>query len=410
MNNTLIILFGSTGDLARKKILPALFELYKKKQLINTPILCVGRRQITKDQFIEHADLLKLKEYSQDAYSIFISNLFYQTANLDEEHPASLHSQILKLDKEYQCQNNKIIYLATSSDLFIPTIDLMNRTHTLNDKSIFAFEKPFAHDLKSAKKLEKDILKRVKKTNLYLVDHYLGKPLVHSLPQIMNLPEIKKPIKKHNIERIRIELVEDGGIENRGEYYDKSGAIRDMIQSHALQILSLLFAGTQNSNKKAKIINSIKTPRAKDIVIGQYQNYLNEPNVSKNSKTETFISFKTSIRVKGKKIQISIKTGKALEKKSSDIYIALKNKSIIQIHIGPHAQDIYINSSPINIDIDKSDGYENIFLGLMNQDHSRFVSLPEIQASWKFTDKLIKNAKQTKLKIYAQGSEGPKEA
>src|SRR3989344_1371876 len=371
MNNTLIILFGSTGDLARKKILPALFELYKKKQLINTPILCVGRRQITKDQFIEHADLLKLKEHSQDAYSIFISNLFYQTANLDEEHPASLHSQILKLDKEYQCQNNKIIYLATSSDLFIPTIDLMNRTHTLNDKSIFAFEKPFAHDLKSAKKLEKDILKRVKKTNLYLIDHYLGKPLVHSLPQILNLDEIKKSIKKQGIDKIRIELVEDGGIENRGEYYDKSGAIRDMIQSHALQILSLLFAGTQNRNKK--------------------------------SKTETFVSFKTSIKVKNKKVQVLVKTGKALEKKSSDIYIALKNKSIIQIHIGPHAQDIYINSSPINIDIDKSDGYENIFLGLMNQDHSRFVSLQEIQASWKFTDKLIKNAKQTKLKIYAQG-------
>lgn len=409
MNNTLIILFGSTGDLARKKILPALFELYKKKQLINTPILCVGRRQITKDQFIEHADLIKLKEHSQDAYSIFISNLFYQTANLDEEHPASLHSQILKLDKEYQCNGNKIVYLATSSDLFIPTIDLMNRTHTLNDKSIFAFEKPFAHDLKSAKKLEKDILKRVKKTNLYLIDHYLGKPLVHSIPQIPNLDEIKKPIKKHNIERIRIELVEDGGIENRGEYYDKSGAIRDMIQSHALQILSLLLAGTQNSNKKANIIKKLKAPRAKDIILGQYQNYLNESNINKNSKTETFVLFKTSIKVKNKKIQISIKTGKALEKKSSDIYIELKNKSIVHIRIGPNPS-VSINNSPIPIDIDKSDGYEHIFLGLMNQDRSRFVSLPEIQASWKFIDKLIKNAKKTKLKIYAQGSEGPKEA
>src|SRR3989344_7680552 len=181
MNNTLIILFGSTGDLARKKILPALFELYKKKQLINTPILCVGRRQITKDQFIEHADLIKLRENSQDAYSIFISNLYYQATSLDEEHPASLHSQILKLDKEYQCGDNKIIYLATASDLFVPTIDLMSRTHTINDKSIFAFEKPFAHDFKSSRVLEKEILKRVKRANLYLVDHYLGKPLVYSL-------------------------------------------------------------------------------------------------------------------------------------------------------------------------------------------------------------------------------------
>ena len=180
------------------------------------------------------------------------------------------------------------------------------------------------------------------------------------------------------------------------------------MQSHALQILSLLFAGTQNSNKKANIIKKLKVPRAKDIIIGQYQNYLNEPNINKNSKTETFVSFKTSIRVKGKKIQISIKTGKALEKKSSDIYIELKNKSIIHIRIGPNPS-VTINNSPIPISIDKSDGYEHIFLSLLNQDHSRFVSLPEIQSSWKFVDKLIKNARKTKLKIYAQGSMGPEE-
>ncbi len=387
MDKSIIVLFGSTGDLAKKKILPALSELYKKN-LLNCPIACIGRRELEKEQYI------KLMEINNNK---FADNLYY--VRTDFEDSLKFKKEIEKIKDKCQCRKI-IFYLATSSELFVPIVEFINGASLIN-KSIFCFEKPFGSNLESAENIYNEILKHVKKENIYFADHYLGKDMVYNLQKIRESKELAGIWEKECAESLEINLIENFGIEGRGEYYDKTGAIKDVVQNHILQIIALLFSTRPIAKEKAEVINSLSIPLPKDIIIGQYEGYKSEKDVSPNSKTETFIAFKTSSH----KSSIYVKTGKFLDKKATYFIIKSETHKII-INVYPE-QNVLLDGKEIYRLNNKTTDYENIFLDLIKEEKNRFVSWHEIQASWEFTDKLIRQARKQKLHIYKKGSHGP---
>jgi len=440
MGNTALLLFGSTGDLAKKKILPALFRLYAKKELVNSPILCIGRRSLTKDQFVAETNLSTLEQSNPSAYHVFLSNLYYLSADLREEYPASFASKIREIDQKYQCEGNAIAYLALSSDLFAQSVDFMIRVKMDMSKVKIAFEKPFGHDLKSAEKLNQTLRKRISEKNIYRVDHYLGKELVDNILVLRKNNSLLSDVWSTSyIDNIQLVFSEDFGIEGRGEYYDKSGAIKDFIQNHALQVLSLatmdmpkMLSAESIRKEKLNVLKNLAIPAENDIVIGQYINYSSEEHIAKDSKTETFVAFKTQVKApRWRKTPIYIKTGKFLNKKYSEINFILKSKessrNVISLRIQPEegiAIKCYVKNPseskviPATMEYchrcvfgtNTAEAYEHILKRIFAEDKSIFLSWEEVRESWKFTDKLVSLAKKAKLHTYAKGSEGPKES
>lgn len=442
--NAAIIVFGATGDLAKKKIMPALFAMYRKKNLVNTPIVAIGRRAMTKDEYLSESGAIHFKNKNEDVYNIFASNLFYQQVEIEDKHPAGLKSILERVDREYHCNGEKIVYLAVSSELFAPILDLLKRAHALDRNKVkIAFEKPFGFDRVSAIKLNKEITRRVPEKQIYRVDHYLGKSMVDNLLAIRSFNPILTTLwNRENIDNIQVVAMEDFGIGERGDYYDRYGAVRDVVQNHLLQVLAITCmdppkesSAEKVSATKLKILDKLRVPKTKDIVVGQYEGYLSEKNVSPNSKTETFAAFKSGINVpEWKNVPIYIKAGKFLNKSCSEINLVLKRgknqkTNVISVRIGPEQEGIAILAyakdynenekiRPITLEychkcefgINTPESYERIISEMIAGNHRIFAGWKEVETSWKFIDRLIKNAKKSHLHKYAPKSSGPESA
>lgn len=439
----MILIFGATGDLAKKKLLPALFTLYKKKKLVDTPIVAIGRRALTKDQFIDEMNLRELEERDAATFHTLTTNLSYHQVDFTDKNPISFVNNLHELDKKHQCNGRKLCYLATSYTLFGKILDFLNHAGLFDKvKTQIAFEKPFGFDKKSAKKLQKNIISRINEKNVYRVDHYLGKSMVDILLTLRRVnPMFSALWNAKHVDNVQLVLAEDFGIEGRGEYYDRAGAIRDVVQNHLLQMLALVsmeLPANLNAEslrtEKVRVIKKLIAPKAKDIVQGQYAQYKQESDVSPDSKTETFLAFKTYIKTaRWSQVPFYIKTGKYLDKKYSEINLVLKadkdqKQNIISIRLGPEQEGIAIQSyshapeqsalHPITLEYchrcefgpNTSEAYERIFLEMLKEDQTIFTRWDEIDASWSFIEKLIKNTKKTPLHIYARNSRGPLES
>ncbi len=432
MNNPMILLFGATGDLAKKKLLPALFTLYKKKKLIDTPIVAIGRRQLTKQEYSEEMHLQELEKKDSAAFHIFLNNLHYHAVDIKDKNPISFINVVHDLDKKHQCQGRKIAYLATSYELFSTILDFLKNANLLDaQKTIIAFEKPFGFNQSSARKLQKDIAKRVHEKNVYRVDHYLAKNMVDNLLTLrLENPLFSNLWYSKSIDNVQIIAVENFGVEGRGEYYDQSGAIRDLVQNHLLQIIALVamelpktYEAEAIRNEKLAVLKKLQVPRAKEIVKGQYEQYTNDSTIKPNSQTETFVAFKTLINTpRWKNVPFYVKTGKYLDKKCSEINIVLKKnkdqkQNVISIRLGPDQEGIalqIVNKAESNKTRQVSleychkcefgpntpEAYERIFSEILSEDQTLFPRSDEVDTSWKFTDKLIKVAKKTPLHVY----------
>lgn len=427
MSNQMILLFGGTGDLAKKKLLPALFTLSKKNKLIDAPIITIGRRALSKDQYKQEMGLNVLEEKDPSAFHTFFSNLYYISVDFKDTKPISFINLINSLDKKHQCKGNKMAYLATSYELFTSILKFLKNSTNLEGLSL-AFEKPFGFNLESSQKLQKDIEKIVPEKRIYRVDHYLGKDMVDNLLTIrLKNPMFSDLWDSKSIDNIQIVASENFGVEGREEYYDKSGAIKDFVQNHLLQLASLVAMDPPKKLEaesirleKIKALKKLIVPSSKDIVLGQYQGY-NE--VLKDSKTETFVALKTGFNTKRwKNVPFYIKTGKYLQKKYSEINLVLKkspnqDNNVISIRLGPEQEGIAISMTNkdefektrrttleychrCEFGTNTPEAYERIFSEILNKNHSIFAHKDEITLSWKFTDALIKNSKKSSLSIY----------
>lgn len=467
---SLIIIFGATGDLTKRKLLPALYKLHQKKLLQDAqPIICVGRKDLSQENFIDHLGLNKQSPGEQKKISSeFVNRIHYYQLDFSLQSPecpaaCKCFEKYLKvMEQKYGTKGHRIFFLATPPNIFDTIASILKSCKLLGGpgQKQIVFEKPFGHDLASAMQLNRSLLKKFPENKIYRIDHYLGKALVQDLLVFRFANIIFDQIWNNRyIEKIHITASESVGIGTRGAYYEKSGAIRDMLQNHIMELLALTtmempqtFDPDAIRDEKAKVIRKLVLPDSNNIIIGQYtqgsidhisvNGYREETKVAKGSTTETFIALKTMIANKRwQGVPIILKTGKRLAKTYAEIDIELKNvasrlfrlpskaerfNNSIKIRIQPDTRiGVTFNtrrpgaaSELVKVDMDfchhcmfgnnTPEAYEAIFLGLMRQDKTMFTRWDMVKASWKYIDKVREIAEQKRLVYYQAGSEGPK--
>ncbi|MBN2881086.1 hypothetical protein JXM83_03460 [Candidatus Woesearchaeota archaeon] len=398
------VLFGSTGHLALTKILKSV-EAINEKEPVDIIVFAVGRRNWSTNEYLnyvfEHTKISKQ----------FSKNIRYINADISEDSSLTILKDAMQEEQEKLQLNNieKIFFFATHFEFYKKITAQLSKLKLSTNKvglTKAIFEKPFGEDLNTAKQINDDIKLAFAEEQIYRIDHYLGKEVVQDLLSIRQKDqEIQKLWNNEHIEFVKIILDESLDIGNRGQYYDKVGAIKDMLQNHILQIISLLFLDTKKTdihNAKKEIISSIKNPNKKEIVIGQYEGYTNEQHVDKNSKTETLIALELEIDLKEYKgIPILVRTGKVLPQKNSQIYIKFKEHvQPLIIEIQPEKRVIFPHKEIIeHYDENSSEGYERLIKEVIKGDNTNFLRIDELEESWKFIDELNQFIKKSNIEL-----------
>jgi len=454
------VVFGATGDLSRKKIFPSFFELAKSGLLPqNIRIIGAARSKLSKEEFTdiirEHVQISNEEDWKKFA-------LLVDYIPCDVEKNEGLQSISQKLDgfeKEATICPQRIFYMAVSPHIYqqafenIGTNNLHLGCTSHNKKSRIVVEKPFGYDFESAQALQKTLEKFFEEEQIFRIDHFLAKQTVQNIFAFRFGNEIFEPIWNRNyVDNIQITLAEYPGIGKRGPFYDKVGALGDVVQNHLLQLLTLVtmekpnfFDQTSIRERKLEILNNLKKYTQKEVetntVLGQYEGYLTEENIPKDSKTETFAALKLFIEnERWAGVPIYIRTGKRLMGNVTSIIISFKesgHKIFEELWDKPIPNHITIQIQPTEgigirivakkpgfaselepIDLEycykaekgAPNAYERLLIDIMVGDRTLFLG--QIGPSWKFIDPIRNawDAGMPKLVTYEPGSWGPKEA
>jgi len=365
-----LIIFGASGDLTYRKLIPAIFNLYKQNSLPkNFAVLGVARSQFTDESFREKmTDGIKqfssAKNISDEDISIFCQKLHYLSINTDDGNEYSkLKTRLEELDKEAGTAGNYIFYLSTPPALY-PLIPKFIAAQGLNDQGNgfrrIIIEKPFGTDLKSAQELNVSLKEDYEENQIYRIDHYLGKETVQNLLVTRFANGIYEPLWNRNyINHVEITAAENIGVENRGGYYDQAGALRDMVQNHLLQLVALVAMEPPMSidseairNEKLKVFQALRPMGHEDVfknvIRGQYtaanikgkyaKGYREEKGVGPESRTETYLAMKLFIdNWRWGDVPFYIRTGKRLPTRVSEIVI----------HFRPAPQRLFPDSTDL---------------------------------------------------------------
>jgi len=356
--NHIIVIFGASGDLTERKLIPSLYDLYYQNLMPDEfAILGVGRTDISDDSFrtkiAEGIGKFAKKERNSDVILDFSKHLFYISLNTQEPNDYGvLKDKLTVLDKSANANGNYLYYLATPPVLYdvIPQALAMQNLNSCGEcaaKRKIVVEKPFGYNLKTAVALNKHLLEYFSEDQIYRIDHYLGKETVQNVLVTRFANGFFEPIwSNHFIEHVEITAAESIGIEGRGGYYDNSGAMRDMVQNHLTQLVGLvameppaMFDATSLRNEIAKVFHSFRIYKpeevAKHVIRGQYaesmvrgskmSSYLSEKGVKQDSKTESFVALKLNIdnwRWGG--VPFYIRTGKRMPTAVTEIVLHMK--------------------------------------------------------------------------------------
>jgi glucose-6-phosphate 1-dehydrogenase len=358
-----VILFGASGDLAKRKVIPAMYDLAQHNSLGERyAILGFARTQMTDESFrttIGEAarTISEVGPIDPAKWNDFSSNLYYSAGEYgDPNSYAKLAKRLAEIDAEKKLGGNRLFYLSTPPEVYPDIVEQLGRAGLArptnpNSWVRIIIEKPFGRDLASARELNKIVLNVFEEKQVYRIDHYLGKDTVQNLLVLRFGNGIFEPLWNRNyVDHVQITAAETLGVERRGGFYETAGALRDMIQSHVLQLTSLVsveppasFDATAVRNEKIKILQSIRPYNlemvAQSVVRGQYApgnsdgkklaGYRDEPGVNPNSRTETFVAMRVLIdnwRWAG--VPIYLRTGKRLAKRTTEI--------MIQFRCAPH--------------------------------------------------------------------------
>lgn len=461
INNYTLVIFGGTGDLAHRKLLPALYNLeYEELLTENINIVSLGRRKYSIDEYLNEVNR-SIKNYSRLDFRPAIwdklkSKINYLKIdyNCSESYP-QLNDYLINLESKYQ-QSQRIYYLAVSPEHFEGIVENLkvNQMNLVKDlPARIVIEKPFGKDLTSAEYLNDKIINVFSEENTYRIDHYLGKEMMQNIMVIRFANLMFEPIWNNQyIKRVDIISSETLGIGTRGNYYEHAGAIRDMVQSHLLQLLSLVAMDKPKSldnnairDEKIKVLKALKQFTDNDlktnVIRGQYKSYLNEDKVNPNSQTETYVALKTYVendRWRG--VPFYIQTGKKMPVKTTEIIIRFKEvennlyqdayPNLLVFKIQPeegvflsfNAKQVGATDTIIPVKMDfcqnceigfnSPEAYERLLLDIMRGDPTLFARWDEVEYSWRFIDTIINGWKQgiSPLFIYEDNSIGPKDA
>jgi glucose-6-phosphate 1-dehydrogenase len=477
-DNCCLVIFGVTGDLAHRLVIPALYNLAAGQLLPeNFCIVGIARKGLTSAQLSE--SLMKgLRQFAtrkiDDASAKQLLSCV-TCIEADPKDPASfdaMRAQLEKIEAERKTGGNRLFYLATPPNAFLPVAQQLGRTGMLKEDSAWrrlVVEKPFGTDLESAKHLNAELLKLMDEHQIYRIDHYLGKETVQNILVLRFANGMFEPIwNRNHIDHIQITVDEKLGVGHRGSFYDTTGALRDMVPNHLFQLLSLVtmeppsrFDAQAVRSEKAEVLSSIQqqTPEeaSRNSVRGQYrggkvgdteiEDYRKTGDVKPGSTTETYAALKLTIdnwRWAG--VPFYLRTGKALGVKRTEIAIKFKQAPFAMFRDTPvdklSQNFLVISTEPVEgielqfntkvpgpaIDIDgvemkfrykdyfkaePSTGYETLIYDCMIGDNILFQRADSVEAGWRavqpFLDAWHKSGARG-LKIYDAGSEGPEEA
>lgn len=459
---TTIVIFGASGDLTRRKLIPALFNSFCKGRLPKQFfIVGFARRDWENDYFREILEE-GLKEFASDVYDIekwerFCQYITYFKGNLTDSADFSHLKQYLHGLEDFPA--NRLYYLATAPNFFVPVVRYLGDTNMVEESEGWrriVIEKPFGHDLKSARELNDAIHKVFDEHQIYRIDHYLGKETAQNILYFRFANTIFEPVWNRNyIDNVQISVTESVDVGHRAGYYDEAGVVRDMFQNHLMQLLSLVameppasFKADAVRNEKFKLFSSIRPIDLSQTVRAQYDGYLDADGVAEGSQTPTYAALTMYIdnwRWKG--VPFYLRSGKALKKKNTEIIIQFEQpphlmfedldeadlvpnvlSMCIQPDEGAHFQlqakipDSY-NTQVVTMEFHYQtefkgnplpDAYERLLLDAIRGDASLFTRSDGIEAAWEIIDPVISGweseSNAPAMVSYERGSWGPEEA
>ncbi len=471
-----MVICGAAGDLTTRKLVPALYNL-AKAQLLSSDFAVVGlsRDDMNTEQFREQAmRCLQAEDHGTEAWQWFTERLYYERGDFaDPSTYSRLANQLSQVDKEHNTEGNYLFYLATAPVFFGQIVQHLGRVG-LSDQGNgrwrrVVIEKPFGHDLDSAKALNRDIKGVLAENQIYRIDHYLGKETVQNILVFRFSNGIFEPIwNRRYIDHVQITNAETVGVEQRGGYFDNAGTLRDMVPNHMMQLISLTameppvsFHADAVRDEQAKILTAIQPLSAEDVlhrtVRGQYGEgaiamervhaYRGEPSVSPESRTETFVAMKLNIdnwRWAG--VPFYLRTGKRLPGRHTEITIQFRrapfilfrqtavdhlqtNQLVIQIQpeegislsFGAKVPGPVLRLGSVDMSFEYSKyfgtepytGYEVLLYDCMMGDATLFQRADMVEAGWRVVDPVLdvwKALPPRNFPNYAAGTWGPKDA
>jgi len=460
-SNTIVI-FGASGDLTQRKLLPALYNLYDKKRLpAPTSIVGFSRQPYTDFAFQEIAKsgILKFSSvsFNQDTWDAFKKGLFYIQGDLNNPNDIErLKQYLLRLERT---PSHRLYYLAIPPSFYKPVIENLRMASMSSEEHGYRsiiIEKPFGYDYQSAESLNSSLHTAFQEKQIFRIDHYLGKETAQNILFFRFANTIFEPVWNRNyIDNIQITVFEDVDVGRRASYYDSSGILRDMFQNHLMQLLTLVTMEPPSSfdadalrNEKVKVLDSIRPIHSDDIILGQYKGYRDLEGISVASQTPTYAAINLFIdNWRWKDVPVFLRSGKALERKFTEIVIEFKlpphllfslpedytfTSNILSLCIFPD-EEIHLKFEakvPDSIQETRSvdmefhyrtsfsedplpEAYERLVLDAIKRDASLFARNDEIEKAWKLIDPISGASSDNKNKhvlTYDKGSTGPSEA
>jgi glucose-6-phosphate 1-dehydrogenase len=472
-----MVIFGASGDLTARKLVPALYDLAAQRRLpLEFAVVGISRTPMSHEEFRDKLrkglEEQRSGEISDDVWESFSNGIFYMPGDSNKTKTYDeLKGVLKKLDRERGTQGNRAFYLSSSPSLFPAIVQHLGEAGMNEEEngawSRLVVEKPFGRDLKSAEELNAELQRYFDESQIYRIDHYLGKETVQNILALRFANGIFEPIwNQHFVDHVQITVAEDIGVGTRGAFYEEAGALRDIVQNHVMQVLCLTameppvaFDAGSVREEKVKVLKAVRPIPEDDVesyaVRGQYERgwvwgeevpgYREEDNVDPESVTETFVALKVFVdnwRWAG--VPFYIRAGKRMPKKATEVAIQFHasphtpfarddteglepNVLVVRVQpeeglslkIGAKVPGSGFEVSSVNMDLlygtafleEAPDAYQRLLLDLMLGDPTLFIRADEAEGAWKILDSVMNHwSEERNVSFYPAGTWGPHEA
>jgi glucose-6-phosphate 1-dehydrogenase len=447
-----VVIFGASGDLAKRKLLPGLFHLFHERMLPESfAVVGYSRTQFSDDEFREHAKeaVAKYGGLEDGMWERFAERLSYVSGDFQRERDFEHLARHLEKVESTFGTKNRLFYCSTPPEAY-PEIVRRIGEEGLQDRARIIIEKPFGQDLETARELNEIVQMVFDESQVFRIDHYLGKETVQNILVFRFANALFEPVwNRSYVDHVQLTVAEEIGIEGRGRFYERVGALRDMVQTHLLQILTFLamepppsFDPDRVRDEKVKVLRAIPPVSAEHVVRGQYRGYREEEKVPPDSEVETFVALRLEIdnwRWAG--VPFFLRTGKRLAERRAEAVIVFKEiphmifRQLGMEHLEPNQLAIRIQPDEgvslsftvqkpgAQIELDRAsldfrygtafdtplvEAYEILLLEAMRGDHMLFTRQDGVERAWEVLQPILDAPRKTAE--YKPGSWGPNEA